>query len=191
VRIEATGPDLAAAARFERRPTLVIVRRSPGGSSLEEVVTWTRRVVHSAVLVVVPDVEADEVADLLSLGADGLLLEHDLEAALAPVVRSLVSGQVSIPAVLRELVQPPGLTHREREVLALALAGLSNAEIGRRLVISANTVRSHLASAFRRLGVPSRRELARPALVSDEVLRTAVQATPRLLAHDALREGGA
>jgi DNA-binding NarL/FixJ family response regulator len=117
VRIEATGPDLAAAARFVRRPTLVIARRSPGGSSLDEVVTWARRVVRSAVLVVVPDVEADELADLLTLGVDGLLLERDLEVALAPVVRSLVGGQVSIPAVL-----------------ALALAGLSNAGIGRRLL---------------------------------------------------------
>jgi DNA-binding NarL/FixJ family response regulator len=191
VRVEASGRDLAAAGRFERRPTLVIVRRSTDGVSLGDAVAWARREAEGAgLLVVLPELEADGLADLLTLGVGGVVLERDLEATLAPVVRSLAGGQVSIPGALRHLVRPPGLTHREREVVALALTGLTDAEIARRLVISANTVRSHLTSAFRRLGVRSRRELATRVLVSGDELRRAVRTAPRRRAHDVLEEEG-
>ncbi|MBE3559824.1 MAG: tetratricopeptide repeat protein [Ktedonobacteraceae bacterium] len=48
------------------------------------------------------------------------------------------------------------LTDREQEVLRLVECGLSNAQIARRLVISVGTVRTHLASMYRKLGVTSR-----------------------------------
>lgn len=54
----------------------------------------------------------------------------------------------------------PGLSTRQREILALCEEQLSNKEIGRRLGISDNTVRSHLAMLFRRFGVSNRAALA-------------------------------
>jgi DNA-binding CsgD family transcriptional regulator len=53
-----------------------------------------------------------------------------------------------------------GLTVSERQVAALAAAGLSNKEIAARLFLSINTVESHLRHAFRKLGVRSRAQLA-------------------------------
>jgi DNA-binding NarL/FixJ family response regulator len=60
-----------------------------------------------------------------------------------------------IPAVLQEL------TSREQEVVALAADGLSNREIGARLYLSDGTVRNYLSTAFAKLGVSRRSELAR------------------------------
>lgn len=50
----------------------------------------------------------------------------------------------------------PGLTLREREVLALVAEGLTNAEVAASLWIAPGTVRRHLENAFRKLGVHTR-----------------------------------
>ena len=61
---------------------------------------------------------------------------------------------------------PPdaGLTRRERELVALVAAGASNKEIAERLSIAERTVKAHLTSIFRKLGVSSRLHLAVYAL---------------------------
>ena len=53
-----------------------------------------------------------------------------------------------------------GLSTREREVLALVAAGLPNKQIARRLEISEKTVKAHLTSVFRRIGVTDRTQAA-------------------------------
>jgi RNA polymerase sigma factor (sigma-70 family) len=52
------------------------------------------------------------------------------------------------------------LTEREREVVLLAAEGLSNREIGARLYLSEGTVRNYLSTAFGKLGVARRAQLA-------------------------------
>ena len=58
---------------------------------------------------------------------------------------------------------PAGLTERQREVLALLVAGLSNAQIARRLVISEKTADHHVSAVLRKLGVRSRGQAAAAA----------------------------
>jgi LuxR family maltose regulon positive regulatory protein len=65
------------------------------------------------------------------------------------------------------------LTARESEVLELLQDGHTNSEIAETLSIGVETVRTHARSIYRKLGVPSRRELARraqqePVVVDDE-----------------------
>jgi DNA-binding NarL/FixJ family response regulator len=62
-------------------------------------------------------------------------------------------------------MHPPELTMREKQVLSLVVMSLSNGEIARQLYLTESTVKSHLGTAFRKLGVRSRAEAAR--LVAD------------------------
>ena len=58
---------------------------------------------------------------------------------------------------------PGSLTGREREVVRLAVQGYTAREIGERLFIGKRTVETHLANAYAKLGVPSKRDLIKRA----------------------------
>jgi DNA-binding CsgD family transcriptional regulator len=58
---------------------------------------------------------------------------------------------------------PQSLTRREREVISLAISGLTAREIGSRLFIGERTVETHLANVYAKLGIGSRAELLRVA----------------------------
>ena len=83
------------------------------------------------------------------------------EAALDPaiqrhVVAALAGEAAAAPASATSRELPDGLTPREAEVLELIAAGLSNAEIADRLVVSAATVKSHVNHLFAKAGVRDR-----------------------------------
>jgi DNA-binding NarL/FixJ family response regulator len=93
-------------------------------------------------------------------GADALVLEHELEDSLAPAVRAVAAGLSAVPSLLRIGVERVALSHREREVLRLAVTGHTNGEIASTLFLAESTVKSHLSSAYRKLGAASRSEAA-------------------------------
>jgi DNA-binding NarL/FixJ family response regulator len=62
------------------------------------------------------------------------------------------------PAVERETMSPPVLTHREQQILELLADGLGNKQIAARLGIATNTVKTHLELLFYKLDVSSRAE---------------------------------
>jgi DNA-binding NarL/FixJ family response regulator len=100
-------------------------------------------------------------------GAVGVVWESMLARTLSPTVACVAAGQLAVPADSRRHVQPPELTTREKQVLGMVVMGLSNGEIARNLYVSESTVKSHLSTAFRKLGVRSRAEAAR--MVADPV----------------------
>jgi two-component system response regulator DesR len=101
-----------------------------------------------------------EIRRALELGVDGVVLSDELEDALAAVVSVVCAGQVSVPRGQRGEVRARALTTRERQVLALVISGLTNAQIAAKLFLAESTVKSHLSSAFAKLGVSSRNEAA-------------------------------
>lgn len=101
-----------------------------------------------------------EVRRALELGVDGVLLESQIETALAAVVDVVCAGQVSVPSRRRFEVSARALTTREKQILALVVAGLTNLQIAGKLYLAESTVKSHLSSAFSKLGVSSRYEAA-------------------------------
>jgi DNA-binding NarL/FixJ family response regulator len=112
-------------------------------------------------VVVTSDKNPAEVRRMIRLGAAALVLEADLEAMLPAAVRAAAVGLSALPAGVRRWAENPAFSHRETQILRLMVAGKTNGEVGRELCLSESTVKAHLSSAFRRLGVASRREAAR------------------------------
>ena len=71
---------------------------------------------------------------------------------------------------LRNAADRPALSYREREVLRRAIAGKSNSEIAEELFLAQSTVKSHLSSAYRKLGAGGREEASSLILDPDEGL---------------------
>jgi DNA-binding NarL/FixJ family response regulator len=120
----------------------------------------------------------------LDAGADALVFESDLEVALVPSLAAVAAGQTAVPRRLRAGLHRPAFSHRERQVIGHVAAGLTNSEIGDVLFLAESTVKSHLASAFAKLGVRSRKDVAALVLDPDQGLGA------ELLAAGACAPGG-
>jgi DNA-binding NarL/FixJ family response regulator len=122
-----------------------------------------------------PD-EARDVRWAIVKGADGVVWESEIDATLGITLRAVHLGLIVLPRDLRRQVQPPKLTNREKQTLSLVIMGLTNREIAQRLFLSESTIKSHLNSAFRKLGVGSRSEAARLIADPEEGLGTGILA---------------
>ena len=129
---------------------------------------------NSRVVVVSVAVLGAGVRSALSAGASAFVAEVRLESTLAVATRSALAGQVSLPRELHRCAVRPAFSHREKQVLALVVRGLGNRQIAARLFLSESTVKSHLASAFQKLGVRSRKEAATVLLDPDEGLGASI-----------------
>jgi DNA-binding NarL/FixJ family response regulator len=67
-------------------------------------------------------------------------------------------------------VVKPVFSHREKEVLAMVVQGLGNRQIANQLFLAESTVKSHLSTAFQKLGVRSRKEAAAVLMDPEEGL---------------------
>jgi DNA-binding NarL/FixJ family response regulator len=136
----------------------------------------TRRIVASgsrARIVILTTFDLDEYAfAALQAGASGFLLKDVEPAQLVEAIRVVANGDALLaPSLTRRLLDRfaadlPGdqikaaaldeLTAREVEVLRLLARGLTNAELADRLVLSEATVKTHVSSVLRKLGLRDR-----------------------------------
>ncbi|MFE2107720.1 response regulator [Kitasatospora sp. NPDC059463] len=105
----------------------------------------------------------EEIERAVEAGAIGYLLKDTTRERLVDAIHSAARGEtVLAPRVAERLVArlrrpaPVALTARETEVLTAVADGLSNVEIGRRLVITEATVKTHLLRIFAKLDVNDR-----------------------------------
>ena len=176
IEVVAEAGDGAEAVELTKRllPHVVLMDvRMPGMNGIEA----TRRIVLSGVesrVLILTTFDLDEyVYEALRAGASGFLLKDVTAAQLVEGVRVVAAGESMLaPTVTRRLLErfagslpggeertPPSLqslTEREREILTLLASGLSNAELGARLYLSEPTIKTHLSSIFRKLGVRDR-----------------------------------
>ena len=87
---------------------------------------------------------------------EGAVLASELEQALLPTLAAVAAGQCVVPKAIRQIVDRPPLSPRERQILAMVVLDFSNAEIARKLFVTESNVKNHLSSAFGKLGVKSR-----------------------------------
>lgn len=112
----------------------------------------------------------NSVRKALSAGAQGYVREADIEDILPLATRAVVAGQICVPEEKREQVERPAFSFREKQVLELVARGFTNGEIAARLFLAESTVKSHLSSSFRKLGINSRKEAAAIVLDPDNGL---------------------
>jgi DNA-binding NarL/FixJ family response regulator len=165
----ADGLQAIALAEQEQPEVAVVDFRMPRLAGLE-LLTRLREVAANA-RVVVYTAEADEalVREALKAGAAGVLLKESPLADLGRALAVTTSGATYLdPAIAGVGGGPPtagpALTRREREVLSLLAEGLTHEQIGTRLSISAETVRTHVRKASERLGATNRTQAVAMAL---------------------------
>jgi DNA-binding NarL/FixJ family response regulator len=179
IEVVGEASDGAHAVRLARqaRPDIVLMDiRMPGMDGL----VATREIAADPALsgvriVVLTTFELDEyVTEALRAGAAGFLLKNTDPAELVRGLRVVAAGDGLLsPSITRRVIEqfaarapspaPPrqldALTEREREVVALAGAGLSNDEIAARLVVSPATAKTHVSRAMVKLGARDRAQL--------------------------------
>jgi DNA-binding NarL/FixJ family response regulator len=155
-------------------------------------VELTRRIVADpdtarvSLLILSASEQDDEVFASLRAGASGFLLRDSDPSELIHGVRSVAGGEAALaPSVVRRVIaelvaqpdpQLPGpqqldeLTPREREVMALVAAGLTNHDIAEHLVISGATAKTHVSRALRKLHARDRAQLVTLAYETGLVL---------------------
>ena len=131
--------------------------------TLVEVAAMTER---AKVIVVTASELPDDALAAIRAGASGIVFKRFAIETLMDAIRAVAGGQVWMPPTLQAHIaaamrEPPRdpLTPREREIVRHVALGLRNAEVGKRLFISEDTVKTHLNNIFQKIGVRDRVQL--------------------------------
>lgn len=171
VRIASSVPDtgrlVQAAAR--ERADVAILAPSVRGRTRRDIGELRKGLKEAGMMlplvVIISESERRDARKLIEAGVAGLVLEAELPDTVAETVRAVCSGLLVYPRELRTAAERPTLTNREKQVLRLVVTGCTNGEIAANLWLAESTIKSHLSSAFGKLGVRSRSEAA--ALILD------------------------
>jgi len=155
---------------------LVVYCESVSPEQLERLKELKRDTPHLPIVVVCESADRRSVRRLLDGGIDGFVFADQLEVALLPTVAAVFAGQMVVPRDMRESVERPSLSTRERQILAMVVIGLTNQEIAARMFLAESTVKSHLSSAYNKLGVRSRSEAVAVILDRPDSLGTGIAA---------------
>ena len=161
-----------AAAKIEAtRPTVAVIDvRMPRLNGIEVASQVSRTTPETAVILYTAYGDRALLSEALDAGVRGFVLKEAPLQDLTRAVDMVSGGAVYVDPVLAgvlasaESERLPQLTKREREVLRLLADGLSNEEIGKRLFLSPETVRTHVQKAMRRLEADTRTQAVAVAL---------------------------
>ncbi len=130
-------------------------------SSVPALKPLIKRFVSSPVVLGCPSIQRWEVRAALTAGVAGVVIDDDLDSGLSRLgsARRLKRGKIAcVPREHWRQIEPPVLSTREKQILGLVVMGYMNSQIASQLFLAESTVKSHLSSAFGKLGVRSRNE---------------------------------
>jgi len=172
VGICADGEELLSMLSDVEADVVVVDHRMPNLSGLEVLAELKRSGsdVHTALLA--GALSSEEVLQALQLGVEGIVLKEDAAEAIRDCVRRVYSGERWWPPSLMQRALDTALrseadrrslegtlTPRELELVRHVAAGASNKRIAHSLLISEGTVKTHLHSIFKKVGVSNRVQL--------------------------------
>jgi DNA-binding NarL/FixJ family response regulator len=171
---DAPGLDLVAETSEGRKVLPLVSRTQPDVVLLDvripdmdglAVLERLRRQHPDVTVVMISGTDDPAVAERsLALGASAFVLKSIDPQELPAAIREAVAGPVRRTLGRDETPAPAdaySLTPKERQVLEQVARGLSNADIGRELWLSEQTVKFHLTNIYKKLGVANRTEAAR------------------------------
>jgi DNA-binding NarL/FixJ family response regulator len=168
VNAYADANDLVAALADDRPDVVLMDLAMPALDGVEATRRVTAALPSAQVVVLTSSSDRDRVVAALDAGAVGYLLKDTEPAELVDGIRAAARGESPLaPKAARFLLESrrrpssePELSEREREVLVLVAAGLSNKLIAQRLGIAEKTVKAHLTNVYRAIGVYDRVQAA-------------------------------
>ena len=162
----ARGDEVVPTA-LETQPDIALLDiEMPGESGLSAAEALQARLPSCRVIILTTFGRSGYLRQAMESGAVGFLLKDAPAAELATAIRRVMGGERVVDPDLALTALSEGdnpLTPREREVLAVSLAGASIADIAARLYLSEGTVRNHLSIAIQKMGARNRMEAARLA----------------------------
>jgi DNA-binding NarL/FixJ family response regulator len=166
---------LAQARRLDPDVILMDVRM-PGLDGIQATTQLAQGGSRAKILMLTTFNLDEYVYHAMKAGASGFLLKDATREQLTGAIRAVCAGETLLaPAITRRLIEDfcrgpapgspagsaaGGLSEREREVVRLVAAGLSNAEIAARLYLSEATIKSHITRILAKLGLRDRVQVA-------------------------------
>jgi DNA-binding NarL/FixJ family response regulator len=154
-----SGEELLARWPTERQDLVLVDVQMPGIGGVETVRRLVRQHPDANVVMLALSSDRDGVAAAITAGARGFLHKDVAREEMC----ALVANALSVPAqagpavpFVERTTPAPDLTERELQVLTGMAAGKSNAQIGRDLYLSEDTIKTHARRLFRKLGVGDR-----------------------------------
>ncbi len=175
--VAGNSDEVLAEARATRPDVVILDIDLPGLDAIETTrrIVTDRPVAGIRILILGEQADANELFSVLQAGATGFLLKQAGPVELAGAVRVVADGGAQFsPSIALRMVERftstwsptreiparlDELTARQREVMVLVAAGLTNREIAERLVISTATSKTHVSRTMMKLGVRTRSEL--------------------------------
>jgi DNA-binding NarL/FixJ family response regulator len=164
------GEEAAAKIEATRPAVAVIDVKMPRLTGIEVASQVSRSSPETAIILYTAYGDRALLSEALDAGVRGFVLKEAPLQDLTRAVDMVAGGAVYVDPVLAgvlasaESEKLPQLTKREREVLRLLADGLTNEEIGKRLFLSPETVRTHVQKAMRRLEADTRTQAVALAL---------------------------
>ena len=168
VATAADGAEAVAICRSAKPDVVLMDLEMPVMNGIEATRAILAEAPATTVLVLTSFSDRRQITGALDAGAVGYLLKDASADDVVDGIRIAAGGGSPLdPRAARSLLEAKsapdplaGISPREREVLALLLDGMPNKLIARRLEISEKTVKSHLTSVYRRIGVDDRTQAA-------------------------------